>query len=100
MRTSDLTQKQKLRRRWLRISLPLVACLLAYPYIKKSGPVQILRAILTGEPGARVVANDLADDVRHKWRLGPLQQWSTQVLSRYRAGQVVTNGHAAYWSHG
>jgi hypothetical protein len=49
---------------------------------------------------ARVIANDLADDARNKWRLHGLQQWATGVLARYGAGQVGTNGHSAYWSLG
>jgi hypothetical protein len=89
----------RIRRRWLLLVLVILGAA-AYPYVKKSGPIQLMRGILTSEAGARVIANDLADDVRHKWRLRALQRWSTHVLARYRTGNLATNGHAAYWSLG
>jgi hypothetical protein len=66
--------------------------ILVYPYAKRSGPGQVVRAMLTGKPGAQLWADDLADDVRHKRRLGPLQDWSVQTLARYRKGEVRTAG--------
>jgi hypothetical protein len=80
----------------LRIGVVAVFCVLAFPYFKKSGPGQLIRTLLTGEAGARIAANDLADDVRNKWRLKGLQRWSTEVLARYRAGKLATNGPAQY----
>jgi hypothetical protein len=47
-----------------------------------------------------VEADDLADDVRSKRQLRGLQQWSTEVMSRYSAGRLLTNRPAAYWSGG
>ena len=66
---------------------------------KRSLPGRIVR-FAAGQGGAVQTAEDLADDVRQKPGLSGLQQWSTQVLARYRSGTLATNGAASYWSVG
>ena len=75
-------------------------CVLLYPFAKRTFPGHLLRFFLTGQPVMRQIPNDLAEDVRRKSRLAPLATWSAQLLARYRAGQVATNGKAEYWSKG
>ena len=71
-----------------------------YPFAKRTFPGHLVRFFLTGQPVMHQIPNDLADDVRRKSRLDPLATWSAQLLARYRAGQVATNGKAEYWSKG
>ena len=95
---------RKRKRLWLWLCwggvIAILLCALVYPYAKRSIPGRLVRFAVTGVPIARQVPNDLADDVRDKRRLRSLQEWSTQTLTRYRSGQVATNGKAAYWSRG
>ena len=44
---------------------------------------------LHGETGPQQTVNDLGEDVRHTPQL---QQWSVDMLSRFRAGKVKING--------
>ena len=90
-----------MRRSYIILLVVVLACL-AYvlsPGFKRSIPGHIVRFI-TGSPGAVQAAEDLADDALHKPELAHLQDWSKQVLARYRAGQLATNGAASYWSMG
>jgi hypothetical protein len=57
---------------------------------------EIIRATFRGLPPAQLWADDLADDVRTKSGLSSLQDWSVQILARYRAGQLATNGTAVF----
>jgi len=68
----------------------VVLCWLTYPFVKQTGPVEVLRCIIRGVPEAQLEADDLADDVRTKRSLAPLQDWAVQTLARYRAGQLAT----------
>jgi hypothetical protein len=74
----------------------VVLCTLAYPFAKQTLPVEIIRSTIRHEPPAQLWADDLADDVRTKKRLAPIQDWSVQTLARYRAGQLATTGRAAF----
>ncbi len=53
-----------------------------------------------GELGGQQIANDLAEDIRKKPTLAPLQAWSVDTLARFRAGQVRTNGQPSWWDEG
>jgi hypothetical protein len=69
------------------------------PGFKRTIPGRIIR-FAAGKPGAVQAAEDLAEDALRKPELAHLQDWSIQVLARYRAGQLATNGAASYWSMG
>ena len=96
--TAPATSKAK--RRLFCLAVVAVGCVLLYPYAKRTLPGRLIRFFVMGQPLGRQIPNDLADDVRHKRRLAPLQEWSVETLARFRAGQVATNGEAAYWSRG
>ena len=96
--TAPAASKTKRRLIWL--TVVIVGCVLLYPFSKRTFPGRLIRFFVTQQPLGRQIPNDLADDVRDKRRLAPLQDWSVQTLTRYRAGQVATNGKAAYWSRG
>jgi hypothetical protein len=78
-----------------------VACLafVLSPSFKRSIPGHIVRFV-AGKPGAVQEAEDLAEDTLRKPELAGLQEWSIQVLARYRSGQLATNGAASDWSVG
>src|SRR6185369_7150921 len=90
-----------MRRRYIILLVIVVACLafVLSPGFKRTIPGHIVRFI-AGSPGAVQGAEDLADDAIRKPELAHLQDWSTQILARYRAGQLATNGAASYWSMG
>ena len=90
-----------MRRSYIILLVLVVACLafVLSPGFKRSIPGHIVRFI-AGAGGAVRAAEDLAEDAVRKPELAHLQDWSIQVLSRYRAGQLVTNGAASYWSMG
>jgi hypothetical protein len=69
----------------------VILCVLAYPFAKQTLPVEIIRSTIKRVPPAQLWADDLADDVRTKRRLAPLQDWAVQTLARYRSGQLATN---------
>jgi hypothetical protein len=80
----------KATRRLIWCGVLLAFAVIAYPYAKRSAPGELVRALVTGKPGAQFWADDLADDVRHQQRLRPLQEWSVQTLARYRKGELST----------
>jgi hypothetical protein len=90
-----------MRRSYIVLLVVVVACLafVLSPGFKQSIPGHIVRFI-AGSPGAVQGAEDLADDAVRKPELAHLQDWSKQVLARYSAGQLFTNGAASYWSMG
>ncbi len=90
----------KSRRRLIWLAVIFVGCVLLYPFVKRTFPGRLIRFFVTLQPLGRQIPNDLADDVRDKRRLASLQEWSVETLARFRAGQVATNGKAAYWSRG
>ncbi|MGZ4973956.1 MAG: hypothetical protein ACXWDN_14440, partial [Limisphaerales bacterium] len=96
--TTPTASKSKRRLIWFAVLV--VGCFLLFPFLKRTFPGRLVRFIVTQQPLGRQIPNDLADDVRDKRRLASLQDWSVQTLARYQAGQVATNGKAAYWSKG
>lgn len=84
-------------KRWLIVLGVFIAlCVLAYPFAKQTFPIEMIRSAIRNVPAAQLWADDLADDVRNKARLAPLQEWSVQTLARYSAGQLATNGESAF----
>jgi hypothetical protein len=84
-------------KRWLALfAIFAVLCVLAYPFAKRTLPDEIIRSLVKRVPPAQLWADDLADDVRTKKRLAPLQDWSVQTLARYRAGQLATKGRSSF----
>ena len=69
---------------------------LLFPFYKHTFPGILIRSVFRGVPPARLLADDLADDIRTKEQLAPLQDWSVRTLQRYRAGQVITTGKSAF----
>jgi hypothetical protein len=53
-----------------------------------------------GQPGAVQTVEDLADDIRDLPQLSEVQGWAADVLERYRAGTLKTEGEASYWAAG
>ena len=74
----------------------VILCVLAYPFAKQTLPGEIIRSTIWHVPPAQLWADDLADDIRCKKRLAPLQDWSVQVLARYQSGQLATTGRGAF----
>ena len=58
---------------------------------QRSFPGHIVRR-LNGESGALQELNDIAGDIRNKPNLSQLQSWGTEMMMRFRDGQVSTNG--------
>jgi hypothetical protein len=85
----------KVRRLFISVVFAIL-CMLAYPFAKQTLPVEIIRSIFRHEPPAQLWADDLADDVRTKKQLAPLQDWSVQTLDRYSAGQLATTGKTRF----
>ena len=97
MNTPSSNPKRSKLKRWLVIfGVFVVLCALAYPFAKQTLPGEIVRSAIRHVPPAQLWADDLADDVRTKKSLAPLQDWSVQTLARYRAGQLATTGKAAF----
>lgn len=86
----DVPKQNKFKRRVVIFGSIIVFGILVYPVVKQTFPVEVIRFIVTGKPVAQFWADDLADDIRSKRRLRPLQEWSVQTLARYRAGQLET----------
>src|SRR6185369_11526181 len=92
--------KSKSHRYWPSFAASLLICMFLYPYVRKTDPALLFRGIVSGRGMSGVQVDDLVDDVRSKRQLRGVQEWSADVMSRYRVGHLLTNGPAAYWSGG
>ncbi len=93
-----MTNKSARRILWLLVVI--VSFFLLYPILKRAFPGHLIRFWITKQSIGRQIANDLADDVRHKRGLRALQPWSAATLEQYRAGQLVTTNQVAFFSKG
>jgi len=74
----------------------VVFCVFGYFFAKQTVFGEMIRAAFRGVPPAQLWADDLANDVRTKTQLASLQDWSTQLLARYRAGQLATISRSSF----
>jgi hypothetical protein len=95
-KSSRVSKATKIKRRLIWFVVFIVVCVVVYPFVKETLPVEMVRSAIRRVPPAQLWADDLADDVRSKRRLAPLQEWSVQALARYRVGKLATSGKSAY----